>query len=129
MGALNQLADEILVANAENGWNTERAFGDDIALLHSEVSEAYEEYRNGREPGQRYYSDPRGEYVQEGGLGGGVNRFGEPLKPEGIPSELADVLIRALDTAARYGIDMDAVVAEKLAYNKTRGFRHGGKVV
>lgn len=43
--------------------------------------------------------------------------------------ELADTLIRILDTAHGLGIDMDAVVAAKLAKNRTRGFRHGGKAV
>ena len=29
----------------------------------------------------------------------------------------------------RYGIDIDEVLAEKLAHNEKRGYRHGGKVV
>ena len=43
--------------------------------------------------------------------------------------ELADTLIRILDTSHGLGIDMDAVVAKKLAKNRTRGYRHGGKAV
>lgn len=43
--------------------------------------------------------------------------------------ELADTLIRVLDCATGLGIDMDANVRAKLAKNRTRGFRHGGKAV
>jgi NTP pyrophosphatase (non-canonical NTP hydrolase) len=43
--------------------------------------------------------------------------------------ELADTVIRVLDLTAGLGIDIDAVVAAKLAKNRTRGYRHGGKRV
>lgn len=125
--SLNALASEIAEINLANGWMTERAFGDDIALIHSEVSEAYEEYRNGRQPAERYYRGSNGLtwlYVPEYGAPDALAG-----KPEGIPSELADIVIRVLDTAHRYGIDLDDVVAEKLAHNRTRGYRHGSKVV
>lgn len=43
--------------------------------------------------------------------------------------ELADILIRVLDCAAGLDIDLDKAIREKLDYNKTRGYRHGGKRV
>ena len=49
-------------------------------------------------------------------------------KPEGLPSEIADVLIRACDSAGALGIDLDAVLRQKLDYNRGRPYRHGGKV-
>lgn len=93
------------------GWwaGSHRTFGDLIALCHSELSEALEEYRDGCQPNHRYES-----------VGG---------KPEGIPYELADVIIRILDMAGYYGIDLEGAIAEKLAYNLTRGYRHGGKAL
>lgn len=45
--ALKSMIKEVADINKANGWfDTDRSFGDDIALLHSEVSEAFEGYRN-----------------------------------------------------------------------------------
>ena len=101
--------------NEANGWhNTDRSFGDDIALLHSEVSEMLEAYREwGEEDATDYESYAGGD---------------QPLpKPEGIGSEAADVLIRLLDTCDRYDINLYAEFQRKLEYNQTRGYKHGGK--
>lgn len=48
-------------------------------------------------------------------------------KPTGFPSELADVVIRCLDTAGAMGIDLGEVIEQKHAYNQTRPYRHGNK--
>jgi len=102
------LTARIREINEANGWfDSERPFDADISLLHSEVSEAYEAYRDNEE---LLWFQPSG-------------------KPEGIASELADVLIRLLDTCGRLGIDLEDVVDKKLAYNVTRGYRHGNKRV
>jgi NTP pyrophosphatase (non-canonical NTP hydrolase) len=77
-----------------------------LALIHSEVSEALECYRvDDMEPRSK-----------DG-------------KPEGFGSELADVVIRTLNLAAALGIDLEAEVKAKSEFNETRPFRHGGKVV
>ena len=80
-----------------------------LALIGTEVSEAIEELRNGHAADEHYYSD------------GG--------KPEGLPSELADIVIRSFDLAAEVGFSLGEVIAEKLAYNGRRGRLHGGKAV
>lgn len=49
------------------------------------------------------------------------------LKPEGIPSELADIVIRVFDCAVEYGIDIEEQIINKMAYNATRQYKHGGK--
>jgi NTP pyrophosphatase (non-canonical NTP hydrolase) len=50
-------------------------------------------------------------------------------KPCGLPSELADVIIRCGDLACRLGIDLETAILEKQKYNRTRAFMHGGKAV
>ena len=42
--------------------------------------------------------------------------------------ELADIIIRALDTAATLNIDIAKAVKIKNEYNKSREHRHGGKL-
>lgn len=161
------MAVEVFEVNEANGWfEDDRTIGDDVALLHSEVSEALEAYRAWG------YDDMTGHPAAPGAL----------PKPEGVGSELADVLIRLLDTiyrrdvvpawldltlakvpahrihgatsfgdviailhgviargdlngllphlvgAAEFaGVDLAAEYARKLAFNRTRGHRHGGK--
>lgn len=46
-------------------------------------------------------------------------------KPEGVAVELADAVIRIADLCGYLGIDLDAVISEKMAYNETRPFKHG----
>lgn len=80
--------------------------GSKIALIHSEVSEALECLREGQLE---------------------VSRAG--AKPEGLPIELADIVLRVLDFAGALGIDLEDAVLEKLAYNRTRTYRHGGRAL
>ena len=53
--------------------------------------------------------------------------YNENGKPEGFASELADIVIRVFDLSAHLGIDIQTIIQEKLRYNATRGYRHGGK--
>src|SRR5574340_1004702 len=87
-------------------------------LVHNELSEAVEEIRNGNT--FRTVGYVRSEAPV---YGGGK----APEKPVGFPTEIADAVIRLLDLAAACGINLETVIAEKLAYNRTRGYRHGGK--
>lgn len=118
---LNKLCKEAHENAVDHGWwEEEKSFGELIALCHSELSEALEEYRKGEFLNIIYYSDEQGsEY-------GSDDPF-EHLKPKGIPTELADVLIRIFDMCGHYGIDLDEAVRIKMEYNKTRPYRHGGK--
>lgn len=99
-----------------------------LALIDTEVSEAIEEIRNGRAVDEVYYSakTSRGT-IESTSRQEIIELTSLPPKPEGVPSELADVVIRALDLADAWGIDLNLAIAEKLDYNQTRGYRHGGK--
>ena len=45
----------------------------------------------------------------------------------GIPSELADVVIRIFDFCGGNDIDLEKVILEKMEYNETRPYKHGKK--
>lgn len=128
---LDEIAKEIHEnAIAHGWWEKERSFGDVIALCHSELSEALEEYRNDR-PNEYYIVDT----MQEDGkiipeirtdFGDGDYRK-RGLKPEGIAVELADCVIRILDYCGKKNIDIGRIIKDKHEYNKTRPYRHGDK--
>lgn len=107
-------------AKAHGWWDEERTFGELIALCHSELSEALEEYRN-KKP-LFYFKEINGFEVSE------IKEWhGE--KPEGIAIELADVIIRIFDMCGKYGIDIEEAIKVKHEYNKTRPYKHGNKVI
>jgi NTP pyrophosphatase (non-canonical NTP hydrolase) len=95
------------------GWHeTGKTIPEFLCLIHSEVSEALEDYReHGAEDWDVRYEE---------------DKQGNP-KPEGFGIELADVLIRVFDLAEAVNIDMELMLRIKMAYNKTRPYRHGGK--
>lgn len=197
---LNELAKEAHQISVEHGWwSPEPSFGDLVSLMHSELSEALEEYRAGNrirpgKPTPMVYYSGRG-YVA-------TDTTECCKKPEGIAVELADCIIRILDWMGKEqmdavemldestkclmcdvpkriynaslgdcisrwhlllslgyacwcrdsvtydaamrialcmaeimawadseGLDMDAIIREKMAYNRTRPYRHGGKLL
>jgi NTP pyrophosphatase (non-canonical NTP hydrolase) len=46
---------------------------------------------------------------------------------ENFTEELADIVIRVFDLAYGLEVDLSQAVTDKLAKNRTRGYRHGGK--
>lgn len=90
-----------------NGWReSNRPFTEECMLVVTEVAEAVEEYRDHRGFTETYYKPEK------------------PTKPEGIPSELADVIIRVGDMCEKYNIDLADAFFTKFAYNFTRGYKH-----
>jgi NTP pyrophosphatase (non-canonical NTP hydrolase) len=127
--ALKQLSDEIYEINCAKGWEPDkkRTFGDECALLHSEISEALEAFRD------HGFADATGEMlhfrdcVDQGNY---VHSCEAPLaKPEGVGSEFADLFIRLLHYSRAHDIDLMAETRRKIEYNRTRPFRHGGRAL
>lgn len=92
----------------EKGWwegAEENIVPEKLMLIVSEVAEALEEYRKNKM--EMYYNGD---------------------KPEGFGVELADAIIRILDLSQWLGLDMEDLVTAKHTYNKSRSWRHGGKL-
>jgi NTP pyrophosphatase (non-canonical NTP hydrolase) len=106
---LNELQIDCHYLAREKGFwveGEERNVPEMLALIHSEISEALEEYRKGSDTEEVYYRDTDG-------------------KPEGFGVELADAVIRILDLAEGLQINLADRIREKLEFNRTRPHRHG----
>ena len=172
------------IAKDHGWWDEPRTFGDLIALVHSELSRTYQEYRNVRLEGSQPPYDGEGDgvaglladvvtrvadmaewfkidlaqaleededlgdekqaYLQER-LSGNLDSFGEWIaaihedvgdagyhqrnRGDNLGSHLVSVIWMVQEMAAHYGIDLDAAIEAKMAYNRGRSYRHGGKAL
>jgi len=99
------LIRKINKVNQVNGWNEENPNkGEMIALMHSELSECLEWLRKGHDIPSNHLEGFTGE-----------------------EEELADILIRVFHYAARFELKLPQAIIEKVKFNLTRGFKHGGK--
>ena len=132
--SIEEMQAEVNAYCIEKGWAGPGApgktFGDCMALLHSEVSEALEAYRvwgtaDATKPVVRTINDAADD-LSHAAHGWKPQSTSLP-KPEGVGSEFADVLIRLLDDCERFGVDLQFEYERKMAYNRTRAYQHGGK--
>jgi hypothetical protein len=110
---LNELAEHVYHIAAAHGFHenddSPGRVAEFIANLHGEVSELWEAYR------MHELNHPCDK----------VAKMSEPLTC--AEEELADIIIRALDTACTWNVDIDRAVRVKSEYNETRSYKHGGK--
>lgn len=86
----------------------ENAIAAKLVLIVTEVQEALEALEEGG-PVVTYEATENGD------------------KPCGLGSEIADIIVRAIGLAVQIdGLDIVAVLLEKIAYNQARSYRHGG---
>lgn len=153
--SLNEWAARIHQIAVDHGfWEADRNFGEMVALAHSELSEALEEHRAGapaihfpvHKPGcaisdYHLFQKPidvdahhegrfHGFCIHAENRGECDKGYPDPPctctpKPEGVAVELADCIIRCLDTLHSLGVNIDEVVATKVAYNASRPHKHG----
>lgn len=76
-------------------------FGERIALIHSELSEALEAARHGNQDSEHIPG------------------------MSGVEEELADAVIRICDLAQAMRFDIGDAIIAKMAYNRTRARKHG----
>lgn len=111
---------EIRQSNADHGFEAagKHLFCEKMLLVVSEIAEALEEFRDGRGLTEVYYRQQDGScYPAQSNL--------THIKPEGIPIEIADAVIRIFDWCEANGIDLEAAIRRKVEFNKTRPFKHG----
>jgi len=100
---IQQLCNEAVLASQERGFHSPSPSElEKIALIMSELGEAVEELRKPNPP----------EYTVNG-------------KPEGVLTELSDAVIRIADYCGYYGLDLQGCIQRKMAFNKTRPYKHG----
>lgn len=152
-GPLDALATEFYEHCRKMGfYDVHRTFGDTIALGHTELTEAYEATRLLGKTEQSIWYEVKEDFqvtkrwntfdiVDRGYSKGDTvdhveylqlikqdpNLIGK-LKPEGAPYELADCVIRCLETIKTLEHDADELVKRKMDYNRTRAFMHGKRI-
>lgn len=79
----------------------------DLMLIGDELTEAHEARRSGHAMDEEW--------------------IGDKGKPEGVPSEMSDAVIRVMHVMARKGVFLGGHTRRKLKSNADRGYRHGGR--
>lgn len=107
---ITSMGIEIWGVNETNGWHENWNLPEKLMMVVTELAEAMQELRD---------HDPNYVYVNTD----------KPGKLEGFPAEVADAMIRLWDIAYQegFGYTLVKLLNAKNEYNKTRGYRHGGR--
>lgn len=132
------MQEEVRVWVEAKGWNDDnRTFGDEVALITSEMIEALEAFRDHGyqdwltyQPVVNGVKMPKMTEAQLDALRYLTDDIEvSPPRLEGVTAEVAGCFVRLLDTAARHNIDLGKAFRAEMDYNWTRSYRHGGKAV
>lgn len=80
-------------------------WGSICSNIHREVSEIWEQYR----------------------VNPSMDDMSDKIPYAHVTEELADIVIRCMDIAARYQLELAGAILSKHEYNKTRPYRHNKK--
>lgn len=105
----------------------ERNFGEFVALVHSELSEALEHERKGRrdvflEGTNILCTNDAPDETFEAIEQASIDLNG---KPDGTLIELADAVIRIFDYCGSRSWNLEGAIKLKMAFNETRPYKHG----
>lgn len=106
--SFDRLRQDLFRTHQDKGWTQnskpeDRVWqGNQIALMHGELSEAHEAIRKDLNDDKLTHR-------------------------KGVEVELADVIIRIMNFATETGLDVAGALVEKARYNQGREFMHGGK--
>lgn len=124
---LNESAAIIHKGNREKGfWDNHRNFGELLMLVTSELGEALEAHRKGRTCVVFDHVTMRLEDSSRHIKVGDKEAYEQHVKGT-YEEEIAAAIIRLLDMAAGFGIDIEHHINLKVAYNKSREHMHGKK--
>lgn len=114
VAGLNESAQIIFQNNKAKGfWDKERNVGEMLMLVVSELGEAMEAHRKGKFTTEEIWL----KFTE-------TSDFKSTIK-DTFEDEIADAIIRLLDISAGLGIDLEAHISHKVAYNTTREKYHG----
>lgn len=104
LSTMQAVGEAVHAMNVEKGFYEKPSeFGTQVALMHSELSEALEAARTGDGPSEK------------------IPEF------SGVEEEMADAVIRIIDACQYRNLRLGQAILAKLAYNANRPHKHGGK--
>jgi hypothetical protein len=120
---LSELAKTSHEVSRSKGWWDDGPKPDStlITLMHSEVSEALEDFRMNHAPNESWLETT----AEHGGVKYSIRDDVNGVKPCGVPSELSDIIIRIGDYFGGRGLDLEAAYKRTLDLEPIKGFEQG----